>query len=397
MLSLYWIKIKNFLVFSSNLLIDFLIKRKKILPQQKTLLLVKLDEIGDFILFHNFISVIRQSKKFDNYQITLCGNIIWKELAENSHRDEIDQFVWLDKREFYNNIRYKYHILKNIYQKGFEVVINPRYSREILFDDAIVKSSNASMRMGSEGSLENHARWKRQLFTDRYYTQVIPQNTQNFFEFYRNKIFFEKVLGEQISLKKPTLHLKLSKQNLNLPEKYITLFPGAGEKKRMWDISKFSELVKFILYTYSLSVVVCGSSQEKELSQTLHSDIKNDLLLDMTEKTTLSEFVTVIENSILLISNETSAIHMAAAVKTPFICISNGKHFGRFNPYPKDIFAQAEYVYPPKIMDHLNQMDVLQEKYRFDSDLDINLIEVDAVKKCVKKFLSEKDLDTTQD
>ncbi len=394
MISRYWIKIKNFLVFLSNLLIDFLIKRKNILRQPKTLLLVKLDEIGDFILFHNFISFIRQSKKFSHYQITLCGNIIWKELAENLHQDEIDQFIWLDKRQFYNNIRYKYHILKNIYQKGFEVVINPRYSREILFDDAIVKASNASMRIGSEGSLEKHVRWKRYLFTDRYYTQVVPQNLQNLFEFYRNKYFFEKVLGEQISLKKPTLQLKVSNQSLNLPEKYITLFPVAGEKKRMWDISKFSELVKFILYTYSLPVVVCGSSKDKELSQTLYSDIKNDLLQDMTEKTTLSEFVRVIENSILLISNETSAIHIAAAVETPFICISNGKHFGRFNPYPKDIFAQGKYIYPPKIMDNLNQMDVLKEKYRFDSELDINFIEVDIVKIYVEKLLNQKEFDS---
>ena len=66
-------------------------------------------------------------------------------------------------------------------------------------------------------------------------------------------------------------------------------------------------------------------------------------------------------------------MHFAAAVGTPFICISNGNHFGRFNPYPKEMNINCRYFYPEDVEKNLDDLKYL-EKYRFDSDLDINSI-----------------------
>ena len=54
---------------------------------------------------------------------------------------------------------------------------------------------------------------------------------------------------------------------------------------------------------------------------------------DWTGKTSLQELVAVIAGAHLLIGNETSAVHIAAAVGTPSVCITGGGHFGRFVPY----------------------------------------------------------------
>ncbi len=95
----------------------------------------------------------------------------------------------------------------------------------------------------------------------------------------------------------------------------------------------------------------------------------------------------MISETELLISNDTSAIHIAAAVGTPFICISNGSHFGRFHPYPPEIFDKAYYIYPPEIMNNLNDIELLKNQYRFSSDLDINEIKPQVVKEVIKKVL----------
>ena len=42
----------------------------------------------------------------------------------------------------------------------------------------------------------------------------------------------------------------------------------------------------------------------------------------------------------LLISNETSAIHIAAALDVQSICILGGGHYGRFTPYPLDSYKK---------------------------------------------------------
>ncbi len=56
-------------------------------------------------------------------------------------------------------------------------------------------------------------------------------------------------------------------------------------------------------------------------------------LLNWTGRTSLAELATVTANSQLLIGNETSAIHVAASVGVPSVCILGGGHFGRFVPY----------------------------------------------------------------
>ena len=138
---------------------------------------------------------------------------------------------------------------------------------------------------------------------------------------------------------------------------------------------------------YRFLVVLCGSRGEKELSQEIMHAIDNTQVYDLTGKTSLTDLVSIIAKSRLLISNETSAPHFAAAVDTPFICITMGKGFGRFFPYPPEIYEKAHYIYPPKILQNLHQLEILKEQYQFDSDLDINEIEVEQVKKLIDKCL----------
>ena len=90
----------------------------------------------------------------------------------------------------------------------------------------------------------------------------------------------------------------------------------------------------------------------------------------------------------MLISNDTGAIHFAAAVNTAFLCISNGNHLGRFLPYPKEVFGKAFYIYPPAIMNELHNFDKLKEKYRFKSDLNINEIQPEKVKELIREIFN---------
>ena len=55
----------------------------------------------------------------------------------------------------------------------------------------------------------------------------------------------------------------------------------------------------------------------------------------MAGKTELTELSGLLSLSQLTISNDTGAVHLAAAIGTPMVCILGGGHFGRFVPYPK--------------------------------------------------------------
>ncbi len=120
---------------------------------EKSILLIRLDAIGDYILFRNFIEIIKKNEKYKDYKITLLGNEVWKEIAQKLDSEFIDDFIWLNRRKFNKNLIYRYRKLKEIIKKGYEIVVNPTYSREFYYSDIIVKVLTAKEKIGSEGSL----------------------------------------------------------------------------------------------------------------------------------------------------------------------------------------------------------------------------------------------------
>jgi ADP-heptose:LPS heptosyltransferase len=382
----YFIKLKNLLNYFVYLVTNlFLPPVQKI--NSNTLLIIRLDAIGDYLLFRNFLSAIRSSGKYKDYKITLCGNIAWKDLSEAFDKNIVNEFIWLDRRKFYKDISYKFKFLKKIRLEGFETVISATYSREILYDDLIVNSSNAKVKIGSEGSKDSYIKWKRNLFTDKYYTKLISVLASDIFEFNYNRNFWGIILEEPIGIKAPQINA--SEISLDsIPSKpFVVLFPGASRKEKIWDYNNFKEIAEFLINEYSYNIVLTGGEKERENSIKLSGSLPSGKIFDLTSKTTLPVLARIISESELLISNDTAAVHLTASVGKAFICLSNGERFGRFHPYPREIFDKAYYIYPPEIMNNPDNMELLKNKYGFSSNLDINEIKPIAVKEILRKIL----------
>lgn len=91
----------------------------------------------------------------------------------------------------------------------------------------------------------------------------------------------------------------------------------------------------------------------------------------------------MLSNAVMLLSNDTSAIHIAAAVGTKTICITKGVHFGRFVPYPHELFSGLRCVCPTDMNARLHDFDLLCEENRYFSRYDINTVTVEAVKDAI--------------
>lgn len=394
-IQIIFIKIGNLINFLINSLMIKIIHLQKRHIKENTLLLIRLDSIGDFVLVQNFFNILRTDSIYGKYNITLCGNIIWKDLAEYCNmetrllKNTFNNFIWINRKKFKWNFPYKFKVLKQVYLSGYEVAIETIFSREILFGDTIIKASKAKERIGSTGSPENKGKWKRKLFTDEYYTKLITQSEENLFEFYRNKEFFEKLLKKKISISKPVLDFTSVKLNLPVTKDYIVIVPGAQEKSRRWSEKKFASLIKFLLSDYQYDIVLVGAVAEKEIAKRILEEIHSERVHDFCGKTTLTELGKIISMAKLLISNETSSVHFAAALNIRFICISNGQRFGRFTPYPKEMNLTYEYIYPEYIEKRLNNTAELAEEFKFHSKFDADEISFERVLTAVKKFLEQ--------
>lgn len=345
--------------------------------EQKSILLLRLDAIGDYILFRNFIEVLSQSEKYRGYKITLLGNQIWKSLATELDEKFIDRFIWLDVKRFSEEYKYRYQCLLEITSVKYEVVINPEYSRRFLDSDWIVNKVSAGQKIGIDGDLSNRKKWQKQI-GDSYYTRLIASSPKLLFEFYRNKEFFEKQLDKKILLKKTEIIPPQNSSNLILPPSYAVLFLGSSNKYRKWPVKNFAQIAKYVKFELGLEIVICGGPNDLNNAKEFNIEYKDDYL-DFVGKTTLLELVIILSRAGLLVSNETSAPHFAVAMNIPTVVIYNGNHFGRFTPYPSGMTNKYRVVCHPSIEQNPEAYKFLSNEYGYSSTLNVNEIEVQSV------------------
>jgi ADP-heptose:LPS heptosyltransferase len=115
----------------------------------------------------------------------------------------------------------------------------------------------------------------------------------------------------------------------------IGLFPGASHREKRWESHNYGELAKRL--GQQQIYVIFGSSEDRELAKQaalfIKANCENAEILDFTGQSTLRTLVKTIMSCDLLISMDTSGLHMAVAAGVPAIGIVGGGHFGRFVPW----------------------------------------------------------------
>jgi ADP-heptose:LPS heptosyltransferase len=257
------------------------------------------------------------------------------------------------------------------------------YSRHPSFDK-IIKYSRANNKIGFYGDLSRSTEASRSA-TTKYYTNIFHSNPNTRFEFEVNKSFFEYILQKKILLSKPNIETSfincdLTKNIIPNSKPYIIVFPGGSHSSRKYSSNNYSVIINHILRNTSYNIMVLGSESDKgDCNEIMEKVGANDYrLINLCGKTNLIELVYYIKTAALLISNDTSAVHIGAATNTKVITISNGQHIGRFSPYPSNIFADNIAVYPPAIQeqfDNKKELNSLYNKFSYGSNLNINDID----------------------
>ncbi|MDD3597006.1 glycosyltransferase family 9 protein [Sulfuricurvum sp.] len=377
--------LKTLIKFIIYYIINFFISASKEI-KPRSILLIRLDAIGDYVLFRNYIEVLKKSEKYKDYNITLLGNNVWKCLSEELDGEFIDESIWLDRNKFNKNFMYRYKKLKEITSSGYELVLSPAYSREFFYGDNIVKLIYAKEKIGSIGDTSNIKVWQKNI-SDGYYTKLIPAKNELMFEFSRNKEFFENFLHTKLETNKPHIDLKPKELPFELPQKYTILFIGASASFRKWNIERFAQVGMWLKEKYGYEIVLCGAPSDSEDTFKFRDSFKGEYI-DLVGKTSLVDLLYVVYNGGLMLSNETSAPHFAVGLEmTNIFVISNGNHYGRFTPYPEKMAPNYHAIYHPDIEKDLNDYQKLSNSYGHSSSLDIHEISFETVQNKMREVL----------
>lgn len=304
-------------------------------PNKNSVAVVRVDAIGDFILWLPAAQGLRQA--LPGARITLIGNVAWAELARGlPYWDEV---IAINTKWFaFAKLLYRWKMVSLIASKGFEVAVQPTFSRIISTGDSLVRAINSPERIGISGDMSNLSIDETSC-ANNWYTKLYPIGDQNIQELEKNRLAMKTMFSVQIQKALPKLDLlDVNQSELVDPlSPYVVIAPGASWEGKRWSIQNYSAMAKFIVNQLQLQVVVCGSKEEFELGAIIQNEVPS--IVNLAGKTSLKEMGAVLQSAKLVIGNDSSAIHIANAVQTQSICVLGGGHFGRFLPYPEDFIG----------------------------------------------------------
>lgn len=291
-------------------------------------MIVRLDAIGDFVVWLDAAKELR--RLYAGRKLVLVGNAVWAGLASRiGYWDE----VWpVDVARMARRPDYRLRLLVAIRRRGFAEAIQPTYSRLFGVGDALIRASGARDRTGSAGDLSNMTPAEKAR-ADRWYTRLVSADERPLMEVERNAEFMRGFGAPSFETSCPRLpRLGDLREELRVQGPYRVLVPGASAALRQWPPERFAETVDGLSREAPFTTVICGSSGERALCEDVASRIAGGAV-NLAGRTAVWEMVEVIRGAQLVITNETSAVHIAAAVGTPAVCIVGGGHYGRFMPY----------------------------------------------------------------
>jgi lipopolysaccharide heptosyltransferase II len=135
------------------------------------------------------------------------------------------------------------------------------------------------------------------------------------------------------------------RQSVSRPSRLrVALFTGGGSNPGMdltakrWPLERYQELARRLIHERDAQILLIGGPGDVPLNQQLQDALRvqEDALINLTGKTTLGELAAQLEQCALFIGNDSSPMHLAAAVNIPVIAIFGPTSPQEYGPYPPD-------------------------------------------------------------
>lgn len=317
-------KIKNIFHYLVFFILFFRMRFTKKPKNTEGILIIRFAHIGDFILWLDSAKEFR--KLYPNEKITfMCydyKNI--KELAEN--------LGYFDEVTIVNTIGIqKYKEIMRFFKMKYRIVINANPSRSDV-SDFFVMAVNAVNRIApvSDYTFMNK-NYLRQ--SDKIYNKLIPCDGIKTMELIRNAQFIRGLGIHDFKASIP--YLPIIKDKTIQLKQYFIICPGGETPLKYWETEKFSQIINYIFNDDPfIQCIIIGTNKEKLYAEAIISMIvEKERISSMIGKTSILEYIEIIRAAEYVISNDTSAVHIAAATKTKSIVIAVGWDRGRFHPY----------------------------------------------------------------
>ena len=313
-----------------------------IFKSRRGLVIIRMDGIGDMVLFRQSLDHYAEAFSFDKSEITVIGCNSWQSISDEIFSGY--KVLCINEHAYARKLLYRFSINLKMRLLAPKIVVSDAFFRRALMADSLTWAIGAPKTYVSYPYISERTRSE---FT--YYlslaTDVIDTGLYPIHELDRHAAFISYFCFEPVKALPPVLNWRDKTPNIPVGKPYVVLNPGSNEYGRRWPLKDYVFLSKWLV-TKNVRVVFVGGVDEKAKVDLIKEVAKDQNIIDMTGKTNLPELMDILNFATLVVSNDTGPMHLAIGLGTPTVAIIGGGHFGSFVPYPKEATPNtARFIY----------------------------------------------------
>lgn len=269
--------------------------------------------IGDIVLSTPLIKKLRDTypKAEITYLTTPVGASI---LRNNPHLNHIIEY---DKKGEHKGIKGFWAIAKKLKMEAYNLVITPhRYLRSTF----LTFLTGAPIRRGYDSAAASF------LYNERVHYDKSKHEVEKLLS------FVPKDEGKRYEIEIFPTELEVEKVDKLLEkrrEKVVVVAPGSKWFTKKWPLEYFNRVIKELEKREDTTVVVVGGKEEMFFNMPLANTT-----IDLRGKTTLLELAEVIRRADIVLTNDSSPIHIASAFPNVRILALFGPTVEKFGFFP---------------------------------------------------------------
>lgn len=326
--------------------LDLLARYWPVFRKRKGLLVVRMDGIGDMMLFRPSLDHYADAFGVPAEDITVLGCNSWGPIT----KAVLGNFnvVTIDEHAYARRPLYRFRINLMVRKLAPGITVCDAYLRRAMMADSLVWISGADTTVTSMPYVNEPTRSEFTFYLSQT-DDIIDTGPYPTHEIDRHFEFVSRIAGRRIEAKPPTIDWDKPKPDFAEQGPYVLMNPGSNEPGRRWPFSSYVKATeKYLALGYRVAFV--GTRDERWDAEMLRDVSRKPGVTDLTGKTTLTELLTLMKHAALVISNDTGPAHLSIALGAPTIVVVGGGHFTSFVPYPEHVCPDnARFVY--EIMD----------------------------------------------
>lgn len=288
----------------------------------KSVLVIKMDRIGDFFLAIPALRNLRNNlpqARLDLVTQSCLGSIV-------EGCPYIDNSLRFDPVSAESGMRFKRHIQsfrlarEKLWSVKYDAAIVLRWDFDLWHGAYLAYLSGARLRIGYPSSVSEIKRDANK-DEDRLFNKLMTNDVSMCHEVERNLNILsecglhiaDKDSGYWLSSRDSERAREIVAANGLSGRKLVAVAPGAWESRKRWPAERYIQLIKLIVDRHDVTVLLFGSGEDKALAnEIVSSSIKN--VCSLAGDLSLRESVSVLSVCDLYIGNDTGVKHMAASV-----------------------------------------------------------------------------------